>query len=114
MKLGSGSLGSWRPFGAVEIGMINGDVAGVRAWIHAPESAEGGLPVGRARQPRRGMVDPLGRESRALEEEAGGRFYRPYLLAVVVGAGAAGFSVVTGEGRRDPTGPVNSSFVPSS
>ena len=28
-------------------------------------------------------------------------------------AGAA-FSVTTGEGRREPTGPVNSSFVPSS
>jgi hypothetical protein len=30
------------------------------------------------------------------------------------GAGGAGFRVTTGDGSREPTGPVNSSFVPSS
>jgi hypothetical protein len=30
------------------------------------------------------------------------------------GAGVAGFNVTTGAGSREPTGPTNSSFVPSS
>lgn len=40
---------------------------------------------------------------------------RPYLLAVIgASAGATFFSFVTGDGRREPTGPVNSSVLPSS